>query len=430
MAKKKELIIHIGGNAINFSRVARGVKGTIASIGKVGHAVGGVLRKAFKWGAVGLGALSGVAVASVRAFMKDDDALQRLRARLAELGPALGLAEEQFKEFAKQMQETTIFADDDVMAMQAVLATFNSIKGDTFLRASKDILHMSAALHGAKASGESLEGEAIKIGKALENPIQGLGMLSKVGITFTEAQKKIITGMVKAGNLEGAQAMMLDRLEGKYGSMATTLRGSLSGAFRYMRNQFDGVLEGIGEGIVVGGRLTDRMNSLGAKMRDFGLDLGARIAPQVERFATALENIFGDSAEREKGKAELLAMFDDLKVAVKPVLTDWGSAMGTAAANAFKAAVAQGTNSYARRVTGSKMQRGMTIANPMTSAIAGASGAMGYFNSERSMGRGLLSSAGGASLEYWRQFGSAITGTQGRGVVKVQVVNSGDFKAQ
>ena len=73
MAKKKELIIHIGGNAINFSRVARGVKGTIASIGKVGHAVGGVLRKAFKLGAIGLGALSGVAVASVRAFMKDDE---------------------------------------------------------------------------------------------------------------------------------------------------------------------------------------------------------------------------------------------------------------------------------------------------------------------------------------------------------------------
>jgi hypothetical protein len=58
-----------------------------------------------------------------------------------------------------------------------------------------------------------LTGSAILVGKALNDPVKGLAALNRVGVQFDESQKKQIKRMVKAGNVAGAQRVILRELE-------------------------------------------------------------------------------------------------------------------------------------------------------------------------------------------------------------------------
>jgi hypothetical protein len=65
---------------------------------------------------------------------------------------------------------------------------------------------------GATPSAEALSGQAIQLGKALNDPIAGISALSRVGVTFTEEQKATIESMVKMGDVAGAQKLILAEL--------------------------------------------------------------------------------------------------------------------------------------------------------------------------------------------------------------------------
>jgi hypothetical protein len=71
--------------------------------------------------------------------------------------------------------------------------------------------------------GTDLKGSAVQLGKALNDPIAGVGALSRVGVTFTETQKDMIKTMVEAGNVAGAQTLILDELGKEFGGSAKAL---------------------------------------------------------------------------------------------------------------------------------------------------------------------------------------------------------------
>jgi hypothetical protein len=73
---------------------------------------------------------------------------------------------------------------------------------------------MNQALGGGE---EGLQGTIQRIGRALNDPIKGLGQLTRVGVTFTDAEKKKIAALVKSNDLYGAQAIILDKLNTKFG---------------------------------------------------------------------------------------------------------------------------------------------------------------------------------------------------------------------
>lgn len=81
---------------------------------------------------------------------------------------------------------------------------------DIFDRATKISLDLS------KAMGTTMSGASIKVGKALQDPVHGLTALARVGITFTDQQKKQIKTMVDSGNILGAQKLILAELEKRY----------------------------------------------------------------------------------------------------------------------------------------------------------------------------------------------------------------------
>lgn len=181
------------------------------------------------------------------------EAQAQLAARLKSTGGAAGRSVEQLNAHAAALQKITTFGDEAINSAQALLLTFTKIQGGTFDRATKTILDMSIAM------GQDLKSSAIQLGKALNDPIQGVSALSRVGVQFSEGQKTMIKSMVEAGNVAGAQALILGELETQMGGAAEAARNTLPGALDAMKNAWGDAFELSGQDT---NKLKDEVNKL------------------------------------------------------------------------------------------------------------------------------------------------------------------------
>lgn len=139
----------------------------------------------------------------------------QVQAALTSMGNASGKTLEGLQATAEGLRNLTGVDDDDILkSVTANLLTFGNVSGDVFDRAQASIVDISARL------GTDLQSATMMVGKALNDPIKGLGALRKTGIQFTEQQEKQIKTMVAAGDAAGAQAIMLAELERQFGGAA------------------------------------------------------------------------------------------------------------------------------------------------------------------------------------------------------------------
>jgi stage V sporulation protein SpoVS len=157
-------------------------------------------------------------------------------------------------------------ADDEAIASgAALLLTFTNVKNgvgkgnDIFNQATQTAVDMAAAMNGGEVSAEGLKGANIQLGKALNDPIKGISALSKVGVSFTEQQKKQIKAMVKAGDVAGAQKLILKELGKEFGGQAAAA--------------------------------TDPMVKLQTVLGNLAETLGAMVLPYVEKFSTKMAEV-------------------------------------------------------------------------------------------------------------------------------------------
>ncbi len=136
---------------------------------------------------------------SVTAWNEQVDAIQKVEAALASTGGVSGQTSAGLQKMASELQGITTFGDEAVLSMQAVLLTFTNIRGQRFEQATKAILNVATAL------GMDLQSAALQVGKALNDPRQGITALSRAGIQFTDVQKANIKQMVEMGDVAGAQ---------------------------------------------------------------------------------------------------------------------------------------------------------------------------------------------------------------------------------
>ena len=103
----------------------------------------------------------------------------------------------------------------------------------------------TAAADLAAAGFGSLESNAATLGKILQDPAKGLAKVQKFTGPLTDSQKELITAMAEAGDVAGAQAAVLDILEGKVGGTAAataTTSDKMSVAFGEVSEAVGGVL--------------------------------------------------------------------------------------------------------------------------------------------------------------------------------------------
>ena len=173
---------------------------------------------------IGAGAILGAAGAqSIQAARESIKAENELQAALNSTGQAAAGYKDQLTALANELQKTTNFTDEEVIHAEAVLTTFTNLGQTVLPMATRAVTDMAALMGG------DLQGAAIQVGKALNDPVNGLSALTRVGVTFTQQQKDQITAMVEAGDVAGAQAMILAELNKEFGGQAEAARKAEGG---------------------------------------------------------------------------------------------------------------------------------------------------------------------------------------------------------
>jgi len=155
----------------------------------------------------------------------------KLEAVVKATGASAGYTAEQLKEMSKAMSENSIYSQATITNAQAMLLTFTEISGDVFPRAMGAISDMSM-LFG------SLEGGVTLLGKALENPVDGLAALSKTGFKFSDEFKAVNKTLVESGDIAEAQRRIMSELEAQMQGLSQAVADTAAGKLQILKNQF------------------------------------------------------------------------------------------------------------------------------------------------------------------------------------------------
>jgi hypothetical protein len=189
----------------------------------VGQKAQFAIRKAAIPAALAVGAL---AAAGKKALSAGEE-VNSANNRILQINTSMGLFGKETEEVTKRITKLAEaqgvelgISNLTIKATQAKLLTFKNLAksaktvGGAFDRANKAALDMAAAGFG------SAEGNAVQLGKALENPIKGIAALAKSGVTFTEQEKEKIKTLVESNKMLEAQDMVLKAIEAQVGGTA------------------------------------------------------------------------------------------------------------------------------------------------------------------------------------------------------------------
>lgn len=221
----------------DFQRGAKSASGTMKDLGQGMQSLGGNLT------VLGAPFLALGAVAE-NAFDTMDDAADQLGAVIKSTGGAAGVTQQAALLLGAQLQELSGINRANIVSGEAMLLTFTNIGHDVFPRTTKAALDLSVAMK------QDMKSSAIQLGKALNDPITGITALTRVGVTFSKTQKDMIQTMVDAGNVAGAQGIILTEIEKEFG-------GSAAAA-------------------------ADPIDHLRATLNDLAIDIGVALQPVLE----------------------------------------------------------------------------------------------------------------------------------------------------
>ena len=164
----------------------------------------------------------------------------RLGAVIKATGNAAGINLEEMKGMAAAMQQVTTVGDEVIMSGMAILSTFKQVKGEAFERTTM------AALDLSEVMGQDLRTSMVMLGKVMNDPVANMGALSRAGIQFTKDQKEMIKTMWEAGDVMGAQNVLLKEIESQFGGTAKAAANTYGGAVKQAANAMGDLYEEIG----------------------------------------------------------------------------------------------------------------------------------------------------------------------------------------
>ena len=230
-----DLLIKIGADSYEFQQKTKQVERSLDGVGKKLTSIGKSLSLKLTAPIVAMGAAS-VAAADTQA-----KAEAKVQQAIKSTSMAAGLSFEQLKTYASELQNETLFGDEEILNnATAQLLTFTNIAGENFKRTQAVALDLSTVLDG------DLKSASIQLGKALNDPVKNLSALSRSGIQFSEEQREVINTLAKTNRLAEAQGVILDELERQYGGQAKAAAEVGTGALKQLQNSWGDFMEQIG----------------------------------------------------------------------------------------------------------------------------------------------------------------------------------------
>ena len=148
----------------------------------------------------------------------------QLRAVLLSTGEAAGFTQRQLESMSRRMAASSLFSDVEIQKGQTRLLGFVNVIGKDYPRA------MQVAIDMAQRMGTSLEAAAEIVGRSIDVPSRSFMQLTRHGINFTDAQKKLIKELEESGRVSEAQGVILAKLEERYKGAAEEARTTFGGA--------------------------------------------------------------------------------------------------------------------------------------------------------------------------------------------------------
>lgn len=232
----------------------------------------------------------------------------KLQGVLRATNSAAGRTLQQLKDQASAIQNVSNFGDEAILNAQGILATFKNIKGDVFDETTKALVDMSAVM------GSDLQQGAVQLGKALNEPLQGLTALTRVGVTFSEIQKATVRRFVEQGRVVDAQRLILKELQSQFEGTAKTMVRPL----QQMKNALGDLGEQLGQ------VLEPFIARVANKIKEMANNLGSFLSENMRILQDMANTSLGGAAE---------GLVAGAGAAVRPIISGIKGAIGAGSNN-------------------------------------------------------------------------------------------------
>jgi len=191
------------------------------------------------FGAAGIASL-GFIKSSVDGAAKAQKVNADLAQTIKSTGGAAGMTADEVSKMASEMSKTNLASAGMIKEGDNMLLTFTNIGKNVLPMATQSMVDLAQKMGGAPKDS------AIQLGKALNDPTKGLTALTRVGVTFTEQQKKQIETMQKAGDMAGAQKVILNELNKEFGGQSKAALQTYDGQMTKLTQTVGGIKSTIG----------------------------------------------------------------------------------------------------------------------------------------------------------------------------------------
>jgi len=252
-----------------------------------------IIGAAAKWAAP-LAAAVGFGAVIKSGFDEAKDAAAgtaQLAAGIASTGNAAHLSVGGLNNLASEIQNYSGQTDDSIVKSEQLLQTFTNIKNNgpdkIFDQATKASADMAAKFGGDASS------QAVVLGKALNDPVKGITALTRVGVTFSDEQKKTIAAMVKTGDVAGAQKVILKELGTEFGGAAKAAGQSFPGQLQRVHRAFEDLSQGVVQGFLpVMGPALEGVITILQKVGPIAADAAQKVADRAAAIGGGIKGVF------------------------------------------------------------------------------------------------------------------------------------------
>ncbi len=310
----------------------KAASGGVSSLNKAVLSAGKVIGGLALGGAIA--AIGGLSAALVTGIGDAREAAQinaQTEQTIKTMGNAAGVTSQHVQDFAASLSAAngkSLFGDSQYQESTNLLLTFQNIKGATLDLATTLTGDLAQALGGAPAD------QALMLGKALDNPTQGMSALTRVGLTFTEQQKAQITTMQAAGDMAGAQAIIIAALNAQVGGSAEAA-AKADGGMAMFRDRMGELAESIGAQVLpLLNQFLAWLNSpeIQAAIEAIGTGLVTAVTAAATGFGSFLETMQPVVAFVKANLTPILAGLATVLIGVVvPAFVTWATAAGAAA---------------------------------------------------------------------------------------------------
>lgn len=182
--------------------------------------------------------LAAAAAVGVSELMEQGKVAAQTAAVLKSTGGVANVSAKHLDTMSQSLMKKTGFDDEAIKSGANLLLTFKNVRNeagagnDVFDRATEAAADLSVAF------GQDLNTSSKQLGKALEDPINGVTALRKVGVSFSGDQRDMIRSLVETGDVAGAQKIILKELETQVGGSAEAYGKTLPGQISIAKQEF------------------------------------------------------------------------------------------------------------------------------------------------------------------------------------------------